>query len=247
MHPNVAKWIEIDRKLNETAPQKSEAWLKLRHGMLTASDAATALGCNKYEKPFDLLLKKCKLAPKFEGNEATRHGEKYEDEARIKFEHAYPELGKVWEFGVCQHPEHKFLGGSPDGVTEISNSLVEIKCPMMRDIGEGEVPEHYMPQLQLCMDILDLEGAYFVQYKPADFNWPLPEEFVVTRVERDREWMARSLPIFRKFWDDVEYYREHLDELRAKIPVKKTRAKKIKEPEPCAFIDVDSEDEWFSD
>ena len=44
MHPNVAKWIDLDKKLNETAPQKSEAWLKLRHGMLTASDAATALG-----------------------------------------------------------------------------------------------------------------------------------------------------------------------------------------------------------
>lgn len=147
MHPNVAKWIEIDRRLNETAPQKSEAWLKLRHGMLTASDAATALGCNKYEKPFDLLLKKCNLAPKFTGNDATRHGEKYEDEARIKFEQIHPELGKVWEFGVCQHPEYPFLGGSPDGVTEESNSLVEIKCPMMRDIGDGGVPEHYMPQV----------------------------------------------------------------------------------------------------
>ena len=247
MHPNVAKWIDLDKKLNETAPQKSEAWLKLRHGMLTASDAATALGCNKYETPFKLLLKKCGLGEKFEGNEATRHGEKYEAEARIKFEAKFPELGKVWEFGVCPHPVHKFLGGSPDGVTEISNSLVEIKCPMMRDIGEGAVPEHYMPQLQLCMDILDLEGAYFVQYKPALFNWPNPEEFVVTRVERDREWMVHSLPIFRKFWDDVEYYRQHLDELRAKIPAKRTRAKKIKPPAECAFVEADSEDEWFSD
>ena len=29
MHPNVAKWIDLDKKLNETAPQTSEAWLKL--------------------------------------------------------------------------------------------------------------------------------------------------------------------------------------------------------------------------
>ena len=27
----------------------------------------------------------------------------------------------------------------------------------------------------------DLEGAYFVQYKPAEFNWPAKEELVITR------------------------------------------------------------------
>lgn len=96
------------------------------------------------------------------------------------------------------------------------------------------------------MDILDLEGAYFVQYKPAEFNWPAKEELVITRVERDPEWMAKSLPIFRKFWDDVVYYRAHLDELRARIPVKKIRAKKPKTPEAIAFVS-DSDDEWFSD
>ena len=48
---------------------------------------------------------------------------------------------------------------------------------MMRAI-DGSVPEHYMPQLQLCMDILDLEEADFIQYKPAETNWPKPEEFI---------------------------------------------------------------------
>jgi len=39
MHPNVKKWIE-----KEFAAQKSEEWLALRGKMLTASDAATAIG-----------------------------------------------------------------------------------------------------------------------------------------------------------------------------------------------------------
>ena len=134
-----------------------------------------AIGVNKYETPHQLLLRKCGKGPKFQGNEATRHGEKYEDEARIIYEQRHNEV--VHELGLCPHPKYTFLGGSPDGVSE-SGKLVEIKCPMMREI-KREVPEHYMPQLQLCMEILDLEEADFIQYKPADFNWPKPEEFVV--------------------------------------------------------------------
>jgi len=54
MHPNVKALLEI-----EFAAQKSQEWLALRGNMLTASDAATALGVNKYETPAELLLKKC--------------------------------------------------------------------------------------------------------------------------------------------------------------------------------------------
>ena len=54
MHPNVQKWLDF-----EYAPQKSQEWLDLRMGMLTASDAASAIGVNKYETPHQLLLKKC--------------------------------------------------------------------------------------------------------------------------------------------------------------------------------------------
>jgi hypothetical protein len=52
MHPNVQKWLDF-----EYAPQKSQEWLDLRMGMLTASDAASAIGVNKYETPHQLLLK----------------------------------------------------------------------------------------------------------------------------------------------------------------------------------------------
>jgi predicted phage-related endonuclease len=53
MHPNVKALLDI-----EFAAQKSEEWLALRGNMLTASDAATAIGVNKYETPDGLLLKK---------------------------------------------------------------------------------------------------------------------------------------------------------------------------------------------
>jgi predicted phage-related endonuclease len=38
--------------------QRSQEWLDLRENMLTASDAASALGANPYEKPEKLLMKK---------------------------------------------------------------------------------------------------------------------------------------------------------------------------------------------
>jgi len=232
MHPNVKALIE-----REYAAQKSEEWLSLRGNMLTASDAATAIGKNKYQTPFDLLLKKCGKGEKFTGNEATRHGEKYEDEARILYEERYGEV--VHEIGLVPHPEHNWLGGSPDGVSE-SGKLIEIKCPMSRKI-LPEVPEHYMPQLQLCMEILDLEEADFIQYKPAEFNWPRPEEFVVVNVKRDREWFKTYLPVMREFWDKVLYHREHGIE-EPEVKPKQTRKKKEPEPVVCEIAEMSGDD-----
>ena len=226
MHPKVKALIE-----REYAAQKSEEWLALRGNMLTASDAATAIGVNKYETPEGLLLKKCGLGEKFTGNAATRHEQRHNE--------------VVHEIGLCPHPEHKWLGGSPDGVSE-SGKLVEIKCPPQRKIIPGEVPEHYMPQLQLCMEILDLEEADFIQYKPADTNWPLPEEFDVVNVKRDREWWKTNLPIMRAFWDKVLYFREHLNELPPP-KLKKTRKKKEKEPIKCEIEILSDEDPYNDD
>jgi len=236
MHPNVKALLEI-----EFAAQKSEEWLALRGNMLTASDAATAIGVNKYETPDGLLLKKCGRGVPFFGNSATKHGELYENDARILYEQRHGEV--VHELGLCPHPIHKWLGGSPDGVTE-SGKLVEIKCPPQRAI-LPEVPGHYMPQLQLCMQILDLEEADFIEYKPAATNWPKPEEFQVINVKRDPEWWKTNLPIMRAFWDKVLYYREHLDEL-PKPKEKKTRVKKELPPAVCE-IEALPEEDFYND
>ena len=77
LHPSVRRLFDI-----EQPPQRSDAWLAMRRGLLTASDVAAALDI----KPFasykgspraDLLKKKAQQAigiETFKGNEYTRHG-----------------------------------------------------------------------------------------------------------------------------------------------------------------------------
>ena len=164
--------------------------------MLTASDAATAIGCNPYETPDGLYVKKVG-GRKFSGNAATERGTVLEPIARDIYDERYNK--KSHEIGLVQHPEHPWLGGSADGITECGR-LIEIKCPLTRKI-EDKVPKHYIAQLQLNMEILNLDECDFIQYRPAEEN--TPEEFVVTNVKRDREWFTKYLPVMKAFWDRV--------------------------------------------
>ena len=120
--------------------------------MLTASDAATAIGCNPYETPDGLYVKKVG-GRKFSGNAATERGTVLEPIARDIYDERYNK--KSHEIGLVQHPEHPWLGGSADGITECGR-LIEIKCPLTRKI-EDKVPKHYIAQLQLNMEILNLD------------------------------------------------------------------------------------------
>jgi len=189
MHPRIKELLE-----RTYADQRSKEWLDLRGNLLTASDAATAIGENPYETPDTLLAKKCGAVRPWAGNEATAHGTLLEPIVRQMYDERCGQ--KSHEIGLVQHPIHKFLGGSPDGITE-SGRLLEIKCPPKREI-KPEVPKHYVAQIQLLMEILDIEVCDFVQYKPGP-----PEIFQVTTVQRSREWFAEKLPIMKAFWDRV--------------------------------------------
>jgi putative phage-type endonuclease len=180
----------------EYAEQRSQEWLELRENMITASDIASALGENHYESP-DSFVKKKVLRTQFKGNAATAHGTLLEPLVRDIYDQRYGR--KSHEIGLVRHREHPWLGASPDGVTE-DGLLIEIKCPLTRKI-EPKVPKHYWPQVQLQLEITDLEECDFIQYRPAAEM--KPEEFVVVRVVRDREWFAKNLPTMRAVWNRI--------------------------------------------
>jgi hypothetical protein len=175
--------------------------------MITASDAASAIGESRYESE-DAFVKKKVLRTKWAGNAATAHGTLLEPLVRDLYDQKYNR--KSHEIGLVQHRDYPWLGASPDGVTE-DGILVEIKCPMSRKI-EPNVPKHYWPQVQLQLEITDLEECDFVQYRPASSEGGVvskPEEFVVVRVHRDREWFAKALPVLERVWQRVLKGRAH--------------------------------------
>jgi len=186
----------------EYAEQRSDEWLELREQMITASDVASAIGESRYESP-DAFVKKKVLRTKWAGNAATAHGTLLEPFVRDLYDQRTGR--KSHEIGLVRHRTYSWLGASPDGVTE-DGILVEIKCPLTRKI-EAKVPKHYLPQVQLQLEITDLEECDFIQYRPG--VPPLPEEFVVVRVKRDRAWFEKNLAAMRAAWDRIVKGREH--------------------------------------
>lgn len=192
MHPRVAELLK-----QTYDDQRSPEWFALRGNMLTASDVAAAIGCNFFKHPETLILEKCGVARKFTGNSDTARGVRLEPIVRDMYDSM--SNSKTHEIGLLVHPEHKWLGGSPDGVTE-DGVLVEIKCPKKIS---PKVPVYYMPQIQLLLEIMNLEECDFIQYCEEK------DVIKIIRVQRDREWFAENLPKMKAFWDRVLYKREN--------------------------------------
>jgi putative phage-type endonuclease len=190
----------------EPMEQRSDAWYAARKKVLSASDAASALGLNKHQ-PVTALLQDKVFGSTFTGNEATAWGQKLEPLVTERF--AKERNVAIFEFGLVPHKKYKFLGGSPDGVLSNGQSL-EIKCPLNRKIVPGSIPIYYQPQVQMQMELLDFEIGWFVQYRPAEIEDSGTEVFDVTMVARDRDWFKTfALPRMTAFWKEVMFYREH--------------------------------------
>lgn len=153
------KQFKILEKI-ELPEQKSQEWYDMRNNMITASDTATAIGRNPYEKSIDgLIAKKIGFGKPFKGNSATYWGCKYEEVATRIYEH----INKctIIEFGCLQHPTYKYIGASPDGITP-DGIMLEIKCPTSRKI-TGIPPEYYWCQMQQQLEVCDLYKCDFLE------------------------------------------------------------------------------------
>ena len=235
--------LDIDPRVQELFKipkhdQRSQEWYQLRRERLTASDVATAIGMNPYSSRADLIYKKCGGKDDFKGNAATKHGEKWEDTAIRIYCEKYND--KAFDFGLLPHPTIPFLGGSPDGITA-KGTVLEVKCPLMREIIPGVVPSYYLPQVQIVMECTNLDVAHFIQYKPAP-----NEVFDVTVVPRDRNWFARYFPVMDFFWREVTHYREIGLEYNP-VHIKKLQAEKDKENKKKAVPKLDTSKYLFQD
>lgn len=117
--------------LLETFDQRSEQWHAARRGRITASVAAACLGLHPHTGPLT-AYKQIKGLSRFEGNNYTDWGNRYEPEARNAYECMTGNL--VSETGLWVHPKYDFLAASPDGLIG-DDGCLEIKC--------GRLPDDY--------------------------------------------------------------------------------------------------------
>ncbi len=184
--------------------QQTKEWHKARAGKLTASRVGAALGVNPWQKPDDLIRAMVREAhgaePEFVGNVATQWGHNHEPLAVLDFMN---DTGKTVEkAGFYVHPEHEWLGASPDGFIG-GDGLLEVKCPFSLRNGGAfksitEQP-HYYAQVQVQLAVTNKSKCFFYQWAPHGTNTEV--------VEFSAQWWSENLPRLHGF------YQRYLKEL----------------------------------
>lgn len=209
--------------------QRSPEWYSMREKYLTSSDLGTVLGLNRYQTREDVLLKKTGRKENIIVDDtAIKHGQKYESEAietycrltgRESFEVGLVPFAALNERTIVDGIDCSFLAGSADGITVLktdgdrdiesydgSLNVLEVKCPYYRWPKYGRIPEHYYPQLQMNMHILNVDVGEYIEYYPPGFQGTNAKMNIV-RVYRDDLWLRHVLPDLHSFWNDVVSFR----------------------------------------
>jgi len=186
--------------------QRSKEWFKARKGKLTGSNIGAALGVHPWKTPEDLIRQMVReyhgAESEFTGNIATEHGTLHEPLATMDYMSLSGNM--VQECGFYVHPEHDWLGASPDGLID-EDGLIEIKCPFGQRNAKPPVfktcadQPHYFAQVQTEMACTGRKWTDFYQWTQHGDN--------VERVEFDSQWWADSLSVL------LEFYHRYINEL----------------------------------
>jgi putative phage-type endonuclease len=160
--------------------QRTPSWCQARRCMITASDAAQALGRGKFGTQRDFYEKKLERVTVDYNIPPILWGVKYEPAVCRVYEHLFGVA--VHEFGLLRHPDHQFIGASPDGIND-HGIMLEIKCPWRMRI-DGTVPEQYYLQMQLQLDVCGLDEC---DYLECEFREILEDEEFL---QASGEWLA---------------------------------------------------------
>lgn len=193
--------------------QRSPEWFAQRAQLVTASEAAYALGVSKYktvgEYIHDKVLAMSGAEPTFKGNKFTVWGTEKEATAKLALENEIDSL--IVEAELTVHPEHPWLGASPDGIVDRSTG-VEIKCPYDDAFSELDYGPALLKKCEdklfTIADRLDYWIQTQIQMACCGFDRVLffiwtPMKAVSETVERDDEWLAENLPKLKEVHDRI--------------------------------------------
>lgn len=161
----------------EQPEQRSHEWYTFRHNLISASNLWKALGTPSQQN--SLIYEKCKPlemnndSSKFASTNGPLHwGVKYEPVTVMIYETLYKT--KIGEFGCIQHPQHSFIGASPDGINIDPSSdkygrMLEIKNIYNRDI-TGTPKLEYWVQTQIQMECCNLPLCDFMETRIKEYE-----------------------------------------------------------------------------
>ena len=174
--------------------QGSPEWLKWRHEGIGASEVASLLGLDPYNKtPRMLYEEKIKpLAPAATELEHLRQG--HEVEAMVRAMHEF-ETGEDWPGACFEHPEYPFIRASLDGWN--GKKVAEFKMVAGEMMGKP-VPEHHIVQCQSQLLVTATDSVTYVRHCR---SLGLTEKI---EVPEDKQIQIRILSVCWQFWDDVQ-------------------------------------------
>lgn len=151
--------------------QRSQEWYNQRNNLLTASNIWKVFSTQAQYN--SLVVEKCKPCENAESMRSVSTASSLH--WGILFEpltlqiYSMKNKTKVGEFGCIVHPQHSFLGASPDGInidpsSPLYGRMIEIKNVVSRQI-TGIPLEAYWIQMQLQMEICDLDECDFIETK----------------------------------------------------------------------------------
>ena len=177
--------------------QGSQEWLSWRRTVITATDASIIMGNNPWDTPYVCWQRKLGLVEEKTSNEAMERGKRLEPAARAQF---------IQDFGIEMVPmvvestELDFLGASLDGISELGNNLLEIKCggSKLHDMAaRGEIPAYYRDQMQHQLLVTGAAKCFYYSYDGT--------QGICIDVLPDPEFKAKFIPKAREFWRCVAF------------------------------------------
>ena len=159
-------------------PQRTDAWYKFRHNLITASNAYKAF--ESQSSINQLIYEKCQPLKTAETDSFSyvnvkspfHWGQKYEPVSVLLYEEIFKT--KVEDFGCIQHDKYSCIGASPDGINVDPSSplygrMLEIKNVVSREI-TGIPKKEYAIQMQLLMEVCNLDECDFLETKFVEYG-----------------------------------------------------------------------------
>ena len=147
--------------------QGTPEWHELRRTKIGASDAPVILGISPYKTSYQLWEEKV-LGKDQEQTSGMIRGTLMESQARECFEKL---TGITVMPQVALSKEYEWMMASLDGITFDGTTIVEIKCPnkeVHAMAKKGEIPDHYMAQIQHQFCVTKASKGYYFSYNGED-------------------------------------------------------------------------------